>query len=580
MKIQKLLTIFPVLLCLGFSSLTLPAVWAAEEGNRPKIAVLPFTVHAANDMSYIRSGLRDMISSRLAGRVGATIISRSLVDQAVSGLDNFANPDLNRMVGSTLSADYVLVGSLTAFAGATSIDAVLYPVTGSEGVRNFSVSAPTEGALIKAVDDLTMDIAEQAFSIARPVVKSVAQVAATPFPVATPASPYQSAHPDRIMMGGYGNGTAGNRLIRPMGVIGSPLGFTKTQNLSFGLVSMAVGDVDGDGMSEYILASRREVRIYRLLDRRMQQLASFPTPYNRYSIHAVTLADINNNGVNEIFVSIADAEAPLSYVIEWDGSQFRKSAENLQWYIRALEVPGEGMVLVGQKSSMNSLLASGLYRLALAGSDVIQGEKLPISGVNLFDFTLADIDADGKYEVIVISQDDKIMVQRPSGKSLWVSDEYYGGTTKYIGGESADDTASNLEHGHDVPRIYIPARILVRDVNKDGQLDVIINKNSSSASRMLSRYRSYPSGEIQALTWNGIGLTELWRTRKIDGYVADYDLGPTAKVTETDKEGKAHEVEMAELYVGLVLRNGGINILDDASSTVLTYPIEIVTGEK
>lgn len=568
-------------LCLSFLACSSSALAAASDAS-PRIAVLSFKVNAAKDMSYIKTGIRDMISSRLASRVGAVIISPALVDKAAAGMGGLDTPELILSIGRTLSADYIISGSFTSFAGSTSIDALLQSVKTSDSLQRFSASASQDDEMIQAIDSLTWDIAEKSFSRERPslVTRSTYQQAASS--QAAPPATFQSAHPDRYLMGRYGAGagSSGSQLLRPMGVVTSPMGFSKSQNIKFGLVDMVVGDVDGDGDDEFILASRREVRIYRQIGRKMQQVAKVSTPYNRYKIHSVTLADLNSDGIKEIYVSAADAEDPNSFILEWDGQKYKEIARDKKWYIRAMEIPGEGVVLAGQKSSMNHILSRGIYRLNLSGSSLVRGEKIAVKGVNLFDFTLADLDGDGKNEMIAISQGDKLMVLRPSGRLLWTSDDNYGGTTRFIGGESTADTARNLENGADYLRIFIPARVIIRDVNNDGQLDVIVNKNSSNISRVMARYRSYPSGEIHALTWNGIGLTQLWRTRKIDGYIADYDMGPTRMVSQTDKDGNLEEKSMAELHVGLVLANGGVNLFKDSRSTVLTFPIELVSDEK
>ena len=548
-------------------------VLAADSNASPIIAVLPFKVNAATDMTYIKSGLRDMIASRLASRVGARIISPDLVDQAAKGMSGLDSPDLIASIGRTLSADYIISGSFTSFAGTTSLDAVLHSLQNSGSKQQFNASAAKEDELIQAVDSLTWDIAVKAFAKKRPDTYQRRPV--VPVQTSTASSSMQSAHPDRYLMGRYAEGLPGSQLVRPTGLITSPMGFTKSQNLQFGMVAMAVGDVDGDGNSEFILASSREVQIFREIGRKLQKIAEASTPYSRYKIHSVTLADLNHNGIADICVSAADPDGPNSFILEWDGQGFTEISRDQKWYIRSMEIPGEGVVLVGQKSSMNQILSRGLYRLTLSGATLLKGEKIDVRGVNLFEFEMADLDGDGKNEIIAVSQADKLMVLRPNGATLWLSDEYYGGTTRFIGGESAEDSMRNLEHGSDSPRIFLPARIIVRDVNNDGQLDVVINKNPTNMSRIMARYRSYPSGEIQALTWNGIGLTELWRTRKIDGYIADYVLGPINSITVSDKEGKETQKSMAELHVGLVLSSGGINILNDSRSTVLTFPLEI-----
>jgi hypothetical protein len=63
--------------------------------------------------------------------------------------------------------------------------------------------------------------------------------------------------------------------------------------------------------------------------------------------------------------------------------------------------------------------------------------------------------------------------------------------------------------------------------------------------------------------WSGIGLTELWRTKKIDGYVASYDF---RKVSGSDQ---------ALIYVGLIINSGWMDMLRAKDSTVLIYPLDL-----
>ncbi|MBU0908476.1 MAG: hypothetical protein KJ717_02840, partial [Proteobacteria bacterium] len=87
-------------------------------------------------------------------------------------------------------------------------------------------------------------------------------------------------------------------------------------------------------------------------------------------------------------------------------------------------------------------------------------------------------------------------------------------------------------------------------------------------SRVLENMKNYPSGEIHALAWNGIGLTDLWRTRKIDGYVASYQL-------DRDPENK----DMATLFVGIITNTGWLDIFTASDSTVLMYPLDLRKAE-
>jgi len=150
---------------------------------------------------------------------------------------------------------------------------------------------------------------------------------------------------------------------------------------------------------------------------------------------------------------------------------------------------------------------------------------------------------------------------RTSGSIIWKSDTHYGGSTRFIGGKEASGLEAALEANPDLQRIYIPTRIVIKDVNNDGLPDVLVNKNLESASRVFENMKSYEAGEIHALTWNGIGLTELWRTRKIDGYIVDFLL----------KQGDGQE---AEMLVGIILRRGGLNIVEEPTCTVLNYQLD------
>lgn len=537
-----------------------------------RVALLPFVINADRDLSYLTSGMRDMLASRLGSGAGLEIVPRADVDLALAGKPAPANAADLRLLGTKLQAEYVLAGSLTALAGSLSLDSTLHTVNGSAEPRTYYATAPREEEIISAIDTLSWQIAEQAFGKQRPT--SSASSAVAPIPAGgSAADPYLTAHPDRILMGQAG---AGSSVIRPLGVVTGALGFTKSQNFNYGLVAMEAGDVDGDEQDEFVLASPYEIRIYRRADSRYQKIGQVAIGH-RYSIHSVTMADLNNNGRKEIYVSAADAKNPNSLVLEWDGKEFVHIADDLSWFLRVLDIPGQGMVLAGQKAGTGRLLTKGVYKVDLNQGQVMKGDALQVGGMNLFDFSLVDLDSNGGLEVVAISQGDRLMVLNQGGKVLWTSDDFYGGTTRFIGGQGFDEINQDLEHGrNEGARLYIPARIVIRDMNKDGIPDVIVNKNLSSASRILARTRSYPSGEIHCLTWNGISLTELWRTRKIDGYISDYQLGA---VQTTPAEGDKGQKITAELNVGVVLNNSGFDILSNANSAVLTFPLQL-TGDE
>jgi hypothetical protein len=214
---------------------------------------------------------------------------------------------------------------------------------------------------------------------------------------------------------------------------------------------------------------------------------------------------------------------------------------------------------------------------------VLQEERIiGLNYINLFEFVLADVTGDGAREIIAISSADRLYVVRPNGSVLWISADFYGATNRYIGedydqvggregrvGLDLDSGPSSDAIGNEGSgkRIYIPSRIIAMDVNNDGITDVVVNKNIQY-TRWLENTKQVKSSEIQAMVWNGIALSPIWQTKKIDGYVPDIQFLPLP-----DRENRA------KLFVGLALATGWKGAFTEGESTILTYDIELV-GEK
>ena len=111
---------------------------------------------------------------------------------------------------------------------------------------------------------------------------------------------------------------------------------------------------------------------------------------------------------------------------------------------------------------------------------------------------------------------------------------------------------------------FVPSRILVSDVDHDGVDDIILNRNPDTLSTVVPRMVQYQSGTMVGLKWNGLGLEELWRTRKIDGYIVDYQVKSQVKKLASDAED--------ELLIGLILNSGTFDSLLGDQSTLVIYP--------
>jgi hypothetical protein len=81
-------------------------------------------------------------------------------------------------------------------------------------------------------------------------------------------------------------------------------------------------------------------------------------------------------------------------------------------------------------------------------------------------------------------------------------------------------------------RVFIPGRIITKDLYGDGHYEVIINKNQTSGLKLFNRARSFEKGEIYSLTWDADNLVTDWKTREISGYITDF------QVKDADNDGE------------------------------------------
>ena len=137
-----------------------------------------------------------------------------------------------------------------------------------------------------------------------------------------------------------------------------------------------------------------------------------------------------------------------------------------------------------------------------------------------------------------------------SDKLIWRSDDVYGGSNTYI--ENLD---KNNPDDPKAKSAYVNLRILTADTNKDGKKEIVIVKNLSPVGRLFKHYKIFTASEIYNLEWDGLGMAENWRTKKINGYVADY------AIKDVDNDGQQELVLALVMSVGVSLREKSVIVV-------------------
>jgi hypothetical protein len=95
-------------------------------------------------------------------------------------------------------------------------------------------------------------------------------------------------------------------------------------------------------------------------------------------------------------------------------------------------------------------------------------------------------------------------------------------------------------------RVYIPGRILIKDLDGDGSNEVIVNKNISPAMALADKARIFKKGEIHDLVWDGGTLITNWKTKEINGYISDF------QIKDVDNDGN-EEMVVSVMDLGKIL---------------------------
>ncbi|MBW2640541.1 MAG: hypothetical protein JRE10_10395, partial [Deltaproteobacteria bacterium] len=107
----------------------------AAEVNR--VAIVPFKVNAEKDLSFLRDGIVDMLTSRLSVEDKVVVLCREEIAKVLKTVSPPINESKAREIGSKLGVDYVLFGSLTVFGESVSMDAKMVDVSGTQPVLTF-----------------------------------------------------------------------------------------------------------------------------------------------------------------------------------------------------------------------------------------------------------------------------------------------------------------------------------------------------------------------------------------------------------------------------------------------------------
>jgi len=504
-----------------------------------KVAILPFLIHSQENLDYLREGVYDILASRITVEGRIEIIERSVMERALQEerpmrLDETAA----QKIGTRLGADYIILGSLTKIGDYISLDARLI---------SLSEEKPPLGVYTqhKGIDDVMVKIGDFAQDIGNKILGRRAMA----------GQPGESKHPYLTQPGRAIERTRSEES-----------GFRRSQTFTFEIKGLDIGDVDGDKKNEMVIIDDHNLYILKYDGDKLNLFQKIEHG-NEHRFLSLDVADVNRNGAAEIIVTSVVESKLRSFILEYEEGRFKKVVENADWYFRVLEHPKDGAILLGQRmgnviTESDNAFSGPIYRFVWKKNSFVKGpdmhfpRKTKPFGLAVGDvrsgrgLDLINIDDFGRLTMTALDKDKK------DKKSSWTSGENYGGTIIFY-----DDYAKKkLWETTKLPastnwRVYIPGRVLIKDLDGDGLNEVIVNKNISSTTDWVDKIRRFTKGEIYSLVWDNGTLTTNWKTKEIGGCISDF------QIKDIDNDGE-EELVVATIDLGDITdRKGTSNIL-------------------
>lgn len=543
--------IWGMFLCLSVLMLTSSGLMAKDKTT---VAVLPFTVHSAENIDYVQKGIWDMLASRISISDKIEVTSKETVLEALKKQEGkeLSLADVYGM-GRMLNMDYVVWGSITKIGNSFSVDGKLVDIAASKSSVGVFTQSQGMDDLIPKITDFAQRINAHILGTV-PAAFSQATAPVAPAAALPPPPTAQSSRESQIISGmKAGRKGTYTALINPDFITGTgPLDkktFWMSDRLPTEFQGMDIGDVNGDGLNETVLIDAKTIYIYQKKGNAFTLLQTIKGSASDNYI-SLDVADINQSGIKQIIVTNLRSDTVDSFVLEYRNNKYVKIATGLRWFLRVINTSAGTPMLLGQTKGIEKPFDTEIYEIVWSGSHYKQGKKQMIPrGLSVYGLTIDTLSGMGKDRVIALNQDDYLCIYEPTDKPLWQlqtfggsesllwkSDENFGGSNLYVeNSQAAEDNEK---------KTFFNLRILTYDTNKDGKREIFIVKNISSAARLFQNVRLFTAAEVYNLSWDGLGLLENWRTRRINGYVADYQF------KDIDNDGEN------EIVLALVLSTG------------------------
>lgn len=126
------------------------------------ICIVPFDTNSQQDISYIKSGIINMLDARLTWKNKVLVTPKSQTKTVLSEIKKSNTKPSIIKIGKAAKADYVITGIITEFSGAFSVDTKVYDLEKKSYLTFFGQSKDIN-TIIPQIDIIAAKINKKVF---------------------------------------------------------------------------------------------------------------------------------------------------------------------------------------------------------------------------------------------------------------------------------------------------------------------------------------------------------------------------------------------------------------------------------
>ncbi|THB77331.1 MAG: VCBS repeat-containing protein [Desulfobacteraceae bacterium] len=456
-----------------------------------RILVLPFTFNAGEggDLTFLEKGINRMLHTRL------THANQTETIFPPKGQPLSADPF---EAGKAFNADYVLTGSITMFGEKVSTDALMYSVKDKEEILSYGDFGDSKGDAIQHVNDLAVKVNFDVFGIDT---------------LPNRAERMRLADSERY---GY----------KKIPKFGLPNAYKyKSRVIEDEVISMAIGDINGDNVKEIIYATLTDITAMSMVHGKETGLAEYSiSSFN--SIVRIDAFDSNKNGRDEIIITAAGKRdlRNRSMAIELGAdNEFQKVAINPNYFYAIKSTSTGQPTLVAQGREKKKEFRKGLYEVTAApdGYSISANAYPKPEGSNIYSFATGDLLNNNAQAFVAYDDDNSIQIFDNAMMEQWRLEGEFGKSMA-----SFNTSMDSAARESDNQPVFIQQRLFIADLNGDKKNELVVVQNIEGYTELLSRTRVIQRGQVMIYSWDKEqGLMKTWESRPLSGGIADVGIG-------------------------------------------------------